>query len=1006
MVIGMEQMPQLVLPSRHIDNYQPSPAQSQVLTAIDAGNSLAVFGAAGTGKSRTALQALADFQGAGKAVFLTPTRARADQLLDGATAISAQGVRPVRTPASLAFSLLSADGGPTLLTGSDEQALVAELVASTAWPKIVPAESVVLDAFHTEVRNFLARAGEFNISATQIRKWRANPLWPTLAELLERYEARLGELGLVDSARAQQRAAQLVAAEGSPYELVIADDCQDFTHASGALLSALAKRGATIALFANPDSAVESYRGGDYRLPHLLSEKLELRKYQLTEQFFREAPVNGVGGKFIESIGTAGTLGRASERSAYTGKLHSGIDLAVTSSPGQEALQVANLLRTEHLLNGVNWQHMAVICRSEALAQSWRSYLAGRNIPLAATSRPLALGLDPVTANLTRIVLLGLRLSAHPAEEPEALLAEQAEICLSVLRSPLLDMDSLAWVALSRHLGEEPEKGLVCLIADPLKAASFATALENTGAHQHCQPLVRLARAVAAVKGQQNINTMLWAAWQGMDVADKWARAALSDSKYDDYLDGALALFRFADVWSQRNLDSEPEDFIQEVLTQTLPTDHLAVAGQRPHGVQVLTPASAAGKHFEVVALVQVSQDVWPDMRVRDSFLGATLLADLAKGRASLTAQGAVVADPDPFTSVRHDEARMFACALTRASRYVLVTSSQDSDNQPSAFFTTLETAGATTRPSSDQDAPYALDMRGYVGRVRAKAAAGDKDSVAILAYLMGQHIQIANPQNWSGGPISTDTPLVLPGQLVTVSPSALEAALDCPLKWFFTQHGGNPPATGMQQIGTLIHALAKQYPKADMHTLEEALKERLHELQIPNTFWGRQEEERALNMVRNLARWYVGGRKVLASEATFNLVVDQVRLKGSIDRVELTEDGNIAIVDFKTGRNAKTANQVKENPQLAAYQVAYQGQEGANIESAELVYLGVKPNNFKALAQEGIGSQNEGFAHELVREGAKGMRGPTFLAHTQSTCRTCPVRSSCPALAEGATLI
>ena len=140
MVFGMEQTPMLVLPEPLLDSYHPTAEQARVLTALAAGNSVGVLGAAGTGKSRVALQALADFDGEGQAVFLTPTRARADQLLDEATAISARGIRPVRTPASLAFAILAGHGAPTLLTGSDEQALVAELIAHTDWPDIVPAE--------------------------------------------------------------------------------------------------------------------------------------------------------------------------------------------------------------------------------------------------------------------------------------------------------------------------------------------------------------------------------------------------------------------------------------------------------------------------------------------------------------------------------------------------------------------------------------------------------------------------------------------------------------------------------------------------------------------------------------------------------------------------------------------------------------------------------------------------------------------------------------------------
>ena len=1009
MVFGMEQTPMLVLPEPLLDSYHPTAEQARVLTALAARNSVGVLGAAGTVKSRVALQALADFDGEGQAVFLTPTRARADQLLDEATAISARGIRPVRTPASLAFAILAGHGAPTLLTGSDEQALVAELIAHTDWPDIVPAESLALEAFQNEVRSFLARAGEFDISAEQVRQWNANPLWETLAGLLQEYQDRLDQLGLVDSARAQRKAADVLAKAGSPYSLVLIDDCQDMTHASGALIRALAQGGATVGLFANPDVAVESYRGGDHLLPARLMEELSLRPCQLTRQQRSAAQVVQVSQRFVQGIGTSGISSRENEAQPYKKDLPCGVRLRVSASFTDEVLQVANMLRTEHLLHGTPWQEMAVICRSEALADSWRQMLSGRGVPLAATSRPLALGLDPITSNLARLLQVEAQLQDMP--EAPAALGLIGQKCLQILRSPLMGVDSLAWIALSRHFQGDPHQELAKLVSDPLLAKSFSTALKDFAAHRYCEPLLRMAHAIAQVRAEQGISTRLWAAWQGIGVADEWAKAALADSKYDDYLDAALALFRFADVYTQRNPEASESQFLQEVLEQTLPTDHLAVAGQRPAGVRVATAAALAGMHYQVVAIVGVNQDVWPDMRMRDSFLGAGLLADLAKGRASFGNDGKVMADPDPFTSIRYDEARMFACALSRASRFVLVTATSDTDAGPSAFMTTLLSAGAqgSVDPEGNlvtDPGASALDLRGYVGTLRHDAIEGDQDAVALLGYLAAQGVPAANPQYWSAGPISTDSPLVLPGQLVTVSPSSLEAALDCPLKWLLTQHGGNPPSSGEQQLGTLIHQIAYEHPEADLQTLEAALAAKIDSLELPDTFWGRLEVERAYQMVRKLAMWFADGRELVKEEAEFRQVVGEVRLRGSIDRVERTEDGNIAIVDFKTGRTPKSAKEVKENPQLAAYQVAYQAMTGKAIETAQLVYLGADGDKYKARSQDGIGEDTASFAHELVAMGATAMRGPAYQAVEGTGCRTCPVKSSCPAMTEGKKLL
>jgi RecB family exonuclease len=88
-------------------------------------------------------------------------------------------------------------------------------------------------------------------------------------------------------------------------------------------------------------------------------------------------------------------------------------------------------------------------------------------------------------------------------------------------------------------------------------------------------------------------------------------------------------------------------------------------------------------------------------------------------------------------------------------------------------------------------------------------------------------------------------------------------------------------------------------------------------------------------------------GWTVLASERRFQLTHGRAVVTGYIDRVELTPEGQVMVVDLKTG-NHKTEGQVIQDPQLLAYQLAISSDElreivGENPTSAGASLLFVK---------------------------------------------------------------
>ena len=85
----------------------------------------------------------------------------------------------------------------------------------------------------------------------------------------------------------------------------------------------------------------------------------------------------------------------------------------------------------------------------------------------------------------------------------------------------------------------------------------------------------------------------------------------------------------------------------------------------------------------------------------------------------------------------------------------------------------------------------------------------------------------------------------------------------------------------------------------------------------------------------------------MVASEQRFQLTHGRAKVTGYIDRVEKTPEGQVMVVDLKTG-SPRTESQVVDDPQLLAYQLALTSEDlsdavGENPVSAGASLLFVK---------------------------------------------------------------
>lgn len=1040
------------------------PLTSSPVTWPDDGAHL-LIGAPQSGKTTLAVGAFVDYvraHGPGRAVFLTPTRTRAAELQNviarafGGTT----GELLVRTPASLAFGLLRqaavlrGEPAPTLITGPEQDQILAELIAGhiedgvgPGWPAEITPQVLSMRAFRDELRDLLMRAAEAGLDGpglAAVGREEGRPEWVAAGQLLAEYTAVtiLGQTTpdrgtRYDAAAILDRAARQVAAnpELAGFDAVVHDDYQDATLATSRLLGGFARSGAQLLLTSNPDTGVQGFRGG---LPALTrtatlpagsrdgafgAEIHVLPRVWMGHELWQE--LTQVSEDLPPLIGARRRRAEADRGSAETDGSTvqddgpaAGVEAVALPSVPAEAAFIARRLREMRLLHGIPWADMAVVVRGHHQLTRLRRALTSAGVPVRLSGAEVPLREEPVVRAL--LTTLNVVTSGSGADIEQA-----TELLLSVFGG----IDALALRRIRRALRcEDPARSSADLLLEALESEDLRVAAGNhPGLH-------RIARMIAAGRGAvlegHGVDMVLWRIWDAAAVAKSWQEKALNigpgAARADADLDAAVALFTVAGQFVERRAGAAPRAFIDHLEGQDFPADSLAARADRTDAVALHTAASAAGAHWPVVIVAGVQEDTWPDLRLRDTLLGATALADLATSSYRESAAQPGHARGEVF----HEELRGFLAACSRAQRTLIVTAVLDTETRPSVFFDRL-TDGSVQLT----DVPSPLDLRGLVGTLRAELAAetGRSTAAAALLHALSEAgVKEADHRSWNPEWTGQGA-LVGEGEKPRLNPSSIERVLTCPLQWFLTSHGGRAAQSRAQNLGNLIHDLAKNHPHGTEEELLTELDARWHELQLPENHIGAAAKERARGMVRQLANYLAAHDAPAEVEVSFDVDVGPAIIRGQVDRVEYRADGP-HIVDFKTGATRPAADIAVRNPQLGAYQLAVaagalgRGSPGdlpdqhspgdlpvehstagvreapapaGETGGASLVFLAIN-KDFLVHEQAPLQSEEEPWADEMIEEAALIVSAAQFPARPSKACDRCPVRHVCPAQDEG----
>jgi superfamily I DNA/RNA helicase/RecB family exonuclease len=730
----------------------------------------------------------------------------------------------------------------------------------------------------------------------------------------------------------------------------------------------------------------------------------------------------------------------------------------VLSSPLHEARWIAHQVLERHLVHGVPLADMAVVVRNGRYLEGLERQLTALGVPVSTSAAETPVRDEPAVRPLLdalRIVTEAEAARTRRTGEEEGEQADHfgfltVQAALALLSSRIGNASPMDVRRLRQRLRAEELAAGGGRTSDDLLVEALAVPGALDAAGVRSVPARRVARMIAAGtralrEEGATAETVLWALWEAAGIADTWRRRALEGGpggeRADRDLDAVVGLFEAAERYVDHLPGAGPAQFLDYIDSQDLPMDTLAARAPTDETVEIMTPATAAGRQWPVVFVAGVQEGVWPNTRLRGQLLGADLLTDALDLGAE---QAARITPVTRMREVRHDELRSFSAAVSRSRGTLVVTAALNQDEQPSEFLDLVDPPGSRDGGRAVVDAPRPMTLRALVAELRQWVQLHDEDPVrseaaARLLHRMAESprpVPGARPDTWWGAAELTSTdPVFDDGVPVPVSPSRIETIHRSPLDWFVAASRAEAATDLSRSLGSLVHGIAEQMPEATGPELVAELDRRWHTLGLPETWESAVQLERARQMLRKFAQYVVDarsrhGRRLAAVEGSFSVLVRgrarDALLRGRVDRLEVDEQGRYVVVDLKTGRNQPVGSTIAEHPQLAAYQVALSagagsamvaGEDEAELELPEgtvtelsggalLVQLGTTTRSPSVQQQDPL-DPDAAWARELITRAAELVAGERFTArHDQGEGvfggHGCKLPQICPLCAQG----
>jgi superfamily I DNA/RNA helicase/RecB family exonuclease len=759
---------------------------------------------------------------------------------------------------------------------------------------------------------------------------------------------------------------------------VLADEYQDTTFAQASMLRALAGGPTNLTVAADPYQSVFSFRGAEITNVAAFPEDFPddtgapAKRLVLTQSFrvpalildaavrVTERELPGAAGKVVAAPGPGSVETYRFEQQT------------------QEAEWIAGEIERLHLEQQLPYSRMAVFVRSKRrLLSDLSRSLERRGVP---HDRPDARLVDRPSA---RFILDGVLAATGEAGEQEVDRAVRR-----MLLGPLFRMPLGALRDLERERAARSWSWAEAVARRVPEGAPLAALLDDTA----------WATEAGADRG-------LWQVWSTLPQIG----ALVSDPDRGDELAAWTSLNQVVDSWTERNPGATLVDYARLVESETFEARPLlSFRAADDDSVTLTTLHQSKGLDFDVVFIADAVEGVFPDLRARDSLLGARYLSP---NLPTETAE---------YRAFRLNEERRLAyTAMTRASRRVVWTATtagaEQNQGPPSRFLALVAdvptVAEAVTAPPARTKPITPAEAEAYL---RRRCANPEEVAVtraaAVAALAAAPRFGLRPPDSYYGvlapGP---NTGIPIPEAL---SPSQAEAYERCPRRYVLERRLGIGDRVGFHaDFGTLLHRVleiveTEAAGRGDRHaTLDEALAtldDEFDPADFGNEPFATAWRRRAGDTLTHLYEHWPSSGDILGLEVDLNSEIDGVRWRGRADRVEI-RNGSVAIVDYKTGRRPPTRNEAAVSIQLGFYVMAAREHEklagAGTADTGEMWFPSMRQKQV-ATREVDIGKLDE--IREKMNEIAAGIAAEKWPATPNDLCDRCSVRLVCPAWPEG----
>jgi putative RecB family exonuclease len=247
---------------------------------------------------------------------------------------------------------------------------------------------------------------------------------------------------------------------------------------------------------------------------------------------------------------------------------------------------------------------------------------------------------------------------------------------------------------------------------------------------------------------------------------------------------------------------------------------------------------------------------------------------------------------------------------------------------------------------------------------------------------------------------------------LYSVSPSRLLAWLDCPRRYRM-QYLDRPkpaarPPRAHTSVGMATHNVLRDFwDLAPLERTPSAVEKLVARSWIDVGFRDPEQSGRWCTRTTRAVTAYLRGvdrdRQPLGVERTVALRTRTLAVTGRLDRLD-DRDGELVVVDYKTGRAPLTDDDARTSLPLALYAVAVAAMFGRRCERVELHHLTTGEtlsHIHTAQSLERKVAEAESIASDLRKADAdfaeRGAASPLFEPRVSPICPWCDFRAHCP---------